>query len=65
MFQPSATMAETPIHSLFVLPRNLEHIVVCNRSNTITIINMQGQVTLYLTTSISCLRLDLHLASRW
>ena len=35
---------DAPINSLFLLPKSGDQFLICNRSNTIAICNLQGQV---------------------
>jgi WD40 repeat-containing protein SMU1 len=44
VFQPANVTTETAINSIMFMPRNVEQILVCNKSSTLYVLNFKGQV---------------------
>jgi WD40 repeat-containing protein SMU1 len=49
---PQSAAGELSINSVMLFPQNVEQIVVCNRSSTVYVMTLQGQVA---HLSLACL----------
>lgn len=67
-FKPSlsGSQGDVTINSIHILPKSSDHFVICNRSNTVTLMNLQGQVSEgYIAESFCQTKIQLHNAMHY
>ena len=60
-----STSSDVTVNSVHLLPRNIDHFVLCNKSSTVFVMTMQGQVSSLFVCQWSISSLTSYIGLNW